>query len=109
MQDLQQCASDQLGMRVGLNEPAGAHARTELGPARVPDRQHRSLIDRPVLDVGITATGRQQSQEVRLPGAVRAEHGHPFAVPDLEVERLHQAGQLEPLADHRTLARSDRP
>ena len=59
----------------------------------------RHVADRPVLDVGVAAAGRQQPQEVRLARAVGAEHRHPLAVPDLEVERLHQAGQLEPLAD----------
>ncbi len=46
----------------------------------------------------------QQPQEVRLARAVRAEHRDPLAVPDLHVERPHQPGQLEPLADHGALA-----
>ena len=62
------------------------------------------VADRPVLDVGVAAAGREQPQEVRLAGAVGPEHGHPLAVPDLEVEGLHQPGQLEVLADDRALA-----
>ena len=41
-----------------------------------------------------------------LAGPVGAEHRHPFAVPDLEVERLHQVGQLEVGAHDRALARA---
>ena len=41
-----------------------------------------------------------------LAGPVGAEHRHPFAVPDLEVERLHQVGQLEGGAHDRALARA---
>ena len=41
---------------------------------------------------------------MRLAGAVRAEHGHALAVPDLEVEGLHQSRHLELLADHGALA-----
>jgi hypothetical protein len=37
----------------------------------------------------------EQAQEVRLPGAVGAEHGDPLAVEDLQVERAHEAGQLQ--------------
>ena len=39
--------------------------------------------------------GRQQPQEVRLARPVAPEHGDPLAVEDLEVERLHETGQLE--------------
>ena len=94
----------QLRVLVGLHEPARAHPRAEPGPAGVVDGLDRHLPDRAVLDVGVAAAGREQPQEVRLAGAVRAEHGDPLAVPDLEVERPHQAGQLEVLADHRPLA-----
>ena len=46
----------------------------------------------------------EQPQEVRLARAVGAEDRDPLAVPDLEVERLHQPGELEVLADDRALA-----
>ena len=65
-----------------------------------------SASDRPVLDVRVAAPEREQPQEVRLARAVRAEHRDPLAEPDLEVERPHQPGQLEALADQRALARA---
>ena len=43
----------------------------------------------------------QQPQEVGLPRPVGAEHRHPLAEEDLQVERAHQAGQLEALAGDR--------
>ena len=104
VQDLQQGPAEQLGVLVGLHEPARAHARAELGLAGVPDRLDRGVVDRAVLDVGVGAAGGQQPQEVRLARAVAAQHRDPLAVPDLEVERLHQPGQLEALADHGALA-----
>ena len=44
-----------------------------------------------------------QAEEVALARAVRPEHGHPLAVPDLGVEGVGQAVQREPL-DHERLA-----
>ena len=46
----------------------------------------------------------EQAQEVALAGAVAAEHGDPLAVPELEVERVGQAVELELLDDHGPLA-----
>ena len=106
VQDLQQGAPGQLGVLVGLHEPARPHPGAQLGRAPVRHRGDRGVADRPVLDVGVAATSGQQPQEVRLAGPVGAEHGHPLAVPDLEVEGAHQPGELEPLADHRALARA---
>src|SRR4051794_28693155 len=48
----------------------------------------------PVAGVGHVLAG-QQPQEVRLPRAVGTQDADPVAVPDLEVERLHQAGELQ--------------
>ena len=62
------------------------------------------VVDGSVLDVGVGAAGGQQPQEVRLARAVAAEDRDPLAVPDLEVERLHQPGQLQVGAHHRALA-----
>src|SRR5205085_3452547 len=76
----------------------------ELGLARVPDRGDHTFADGTVLDVRVRATGREQPEEVRLAGPVGPEHGHPLAVPDLEVEGLHQAEKLHPLADDGALA-----
>ena len=104
VQHLQQRPADQLGVLVGLHEPAGPHPGAELGLALVQTGLIGDLADRAVLDVRVAAAGGEQAQEVRLAGAVGAEHGDPLAVPDLEVEGLHQPGQLEALADHRALA-----
>ena len=68
------------------------------------DRRRDDVAHRLVLRVGVGAAGGEQPQEVRLAGPVRAEHGDPVAEPDLEVERLHQPGELELLADDRALA-----
>ena len=109
VQDLQQRAAEQLGVLVGLHEPARAHARTELGLAGVPDRLDGHVLDGPVLDVRVAAAPGQEPQEVRLAGAVGAQHGDPLAVPDLEVERLHQPGELEVLRRPPRACRSGRP
>ena len=58
--------------------------------------------------VGVGAAAGEQPQEVRLARAVRAEHRDPVAEPHLEVERLHEAGELELLGDDRPLARCAR-
>ena len=99
-------------MCVRLHEPAGPDPGAELGLAGVADRLDLHRVDGPVLDVGVRAAGGEQSQEVGLARAVAAQHRDPLAVPDLEVERLHQAGrpdsarhlELQPLAHHRALA-----
>ena len=83
------------GWVVGLHEPAGSHAGTELRLAGVADGLDRRRVDGSVLDVWVGAAGGQQPQEVGLAGAVAAQHRDPLAVPDLEVERLHQPGQLQ--------------
>ena len=104
VQDLEQRAAQQLGVLVGLHEPARPDPGAQLGLAGVQHRLGRHVADRLVLDVGVAAAGRQQPQEVGLARAVAAEHGHPLAVPDLEVEGLHQPGQLDVLADDGALA-----
>jgi len=109
MQDLEQRAPGQLAVFVGLSEPAGSDPGPEPGQAHVGHRRDLERLDRAVLDVGVGATAGQQAQEVRLARPVGAEHGHPLAEPDLEVERLHQPGQLQRLADHGPLCRSGRP
>jgi hypothetical protein len=106
VQDLQQRPPHELGMLVRLHEPARTDAGAELGLAGMAHGLDRGVVHRAVLDVGVGSTDRQQTQEVRLAGAVAAEHRDPLAVPDLEVERLHQAGELEVLADHGALARA---
>ncbi len=60
--------------------------------------------DVPETRVGIGAAAGEEPQEVRLARAVGSEHGDAVAEPDLQVERLHEAGELEPLGDHRALA-----
>ena len=104
VEDLQQGPAHQLGVLVGLHEPPWPDPRPQLGAAGVVHRRDRDLTDRQVLAVGVAAAGGQQPQEVGLPGPVAAEDGHPLAVPDLEVEGTHQAGQLELFTDHRALA-----
>ena len=49
--------------------------------------------------VGVGAAAREQPQEVRLARPVGSEHRDPVAEPDLEVERLHEPGELEALGD----------
>jgi hypothetical protein len=60
VQDLQQRAADQLGVLVGLDEPARADPRAELRLAGVVDRLDLTLADRLVLYVGIAAAGGEQ-------------------------------------------------
>ena len=87
---------------VCTNQPGRTRAPSLALPVCRPARSARR---RPA---GAPRRGRcrpgQQPQEVRLAGAVGAEDRDPLAVPDLEVERLHQSGELELLADHRPLA-----
>src|SRR3954464_11325826 len=59
---------------------------------------------RSVVGLRVASARRQEPEEVALAGPVRAENCDPVAVPDLEVERLHQPGQLELLADDGPLA-----
>ena len=90
-QDVEQRAADELGVLVGLREPARPHAGAQAGHAAVRDGRDGYVSDRSVLDVGVAAPGRQQAQEVGLAGPVRAEHGDPLAEPHLEVERASSA------------------
>ncbi len=71
-------------MGVGLGEEPGDDARAEPPLAGV---RHRLAGEQP--------------QEVRLARAVGPQDADPVAVPDLEVERLHQAGELQLLGDDR--------
>ncbi len=87
VQHVHQGLAVEVRLLVRLGEPARFDPRAEPGAAGVGDR----------------LTG-EQTQEVRLAAAVGAEHGQPLAVEDLEVERLHQPGQLEPLAGQRAHA-----
>ena len=48
-----------------------------------------------------TSSPASRRRKWRLARAVGAEHGDPLAEVDLQVERPHQSGQLEPLADDR--------
>ena len=104
VEDRQQGAADELGVLMGLDEPPRAHPRSEPRPAGVRHGRDDRLADRQVVHLGVAATGGEQPQEVRLARAVGAEHRDPFAVPDLEVEGLHEPGELEPLADDGALA-----
>jgi hypothetical protein len=81
VQQLDQRPAVQAGGVVRLREPAGDDAAPEPGDAGV-----RDLLP------------GEQAQEVRLAAAVAAEHPDALAVEHLEVERLHQPGELELLA-----------
>src|SRR5512144_971148 len=109
MEDLQQRPAPELRMLVGLHEPAWSDTGPQPGTPGVPDRLDRALVHRPVLDVRVRPPDGEQPQEVRLPGAVGAENGDALAVPDLEVEGLHQSRELQPLADHGALAGAPSP
>ncbi len=93
-------------MAVRLSEPSGPHTGAEHGAPAVGDRLERDadLGDVAEESVGIGAAASQQPQEVGLARPVRAEHGDAIAEPDLQVERLHQARQLQLLGDDRALA-----
>ncbi len=104
VQDLQQGPAGELGVGMGLHEPAGSHPSAELGATGVLHGSDGDITDRPVLDVRVGPASREQPQEVTLAGAVGAQHGDPLAEPDFQVERLHQTGQLEVGADHGPLA-----
>ena len=81
LEDLEQRAPVQLGMVVGLVEVAGHHAGAEA--------DHAVVLDGRVAG--------EEPQEVALARAVGAEDGDPLAEPDLDVERVGQPGQLQPL------------
>ena len=87
----------QLGVLMGLDEPARADPRTERARP-VWSTGATGAPTRPLVRLGIGSAARQQAQEVRLARAVRAEHGDAVAVPGLEVERFHQPGEAERLA-----------
>ncbi len=90
VQDLDERPTDPLRMLVGLVEQSGDDVGAESPRA--------GRLDRPVAG--------EQSEEVALADAVAAEHRHPLAVPELEVERFRETGHLELLGDDRTLAGS---
>ena len=79
VQHLDQAPAVQGRLLVGLGEPA------RLDPGPEPPRT--GVRDR---------LAGQQAQEVALTAAVGAEDREPLAVEHLEVEGLHQPGQLEP-------------
>ena len=89
---------------MGLSEPAWSYPGTEFGLPRMGNRDDVKIADRLVFEIGIRAAAGQQPKEIRLAGAVRAEHCDPIAEPDLAVERLHEPGQLEILDHDRALA-----
>ena len=93
-------------MLVLLREPARHDPRAEHRATRMRHAHERrtDVVTWPFAGVGLGAAAGEQPQEVRLARAVRAEHRDPVAVPDLEVERLHEARELEPLAHDRALA-----
>ena len=103
VQDLQQRPVGKIRPAVELSEVSRSDPRAEHRPPGVRDRGRHILADRPVLDVRVAAAGGQQPQQVRLPRPVRAEHGHPLAVEDLQVERFEQSGQREVVAHHGAL------
>src|SRR5690606_18081573 len=97
-QNLQQRATGEFRVLVRLGEPPRAHASTEPRQPGVTHSRHWRVVDRAVFRLRVGAAGREQPQEVRLPRPVRAEYRYAVAVPDLQVERAHQAGELKPLA-----------
>src|SRR5699024_11008152 len=104
MEDLQQGAPGELGVVVGLDEPAGPHASTEPGPTRVLHGLDDGLPDGTVLRLRVAAAAREQPQEVGLPRTIRPQDRDALSVPDLQVEGAHETGQLQPLADDGPLA-----
>src|SRR5262249_39715621 len=88
----------------GLREVPGYDPRAESGHAAGRDRGEPDGILRHDARVGVAAATGQHPQEMRLAGAVGAEDGDPVAVPDLQVERVRQAVELQLLADDRALA-----
>src|SRR5690606_15292876 len=71
--DLARGTAVQVGPPVRLHEMSGYHPGTE--PCRTGVRD---------------VLAREQAEEVGFAGSVRAEHGDPLAVPDLQVERPYQ-------------------
>ena len=80
----------QLRMLVGLREVPGVDAGAEPGHTVVRDRLQGPACPRAGARLRVGAALRQQAQEVALAGAVGAQHRHPVAVPDLQVEREGQ-------------------
>ena len=83
-EDFDERPADQLRVGVGLGEMTG----DDPGPG----------LPRAV--VGDVLAG-EQAQEVRLAGAVGAEHRDPLTEVDLQGERFHQPDELEPLGGER--------
>ena len=52
---------------------------------------------------GVSASGREQAQEVRFARPVRAEYCDPITEKRVEIERTHQTRQLQRLAGHNAL------
>src|SRR4051812_24806845 len=74
VQDLQQRPADEGRVLVRLREPAGPYPRAEPRRALVRYWRNHHVSDRPVLVVRVRAPGRQQPEQVRLAGPVRAQH-----------------------------------
>src|SRR5436190_827868 len=78
-------------------------------PTVVGDGEHGAVVGGEAVlerlgarDVEVVGRPAEQLQEVRLSGPVGTEHGDALAVEDLEVERLHESGELELDARDRT-------
>ena len=95
------CGARSSSARLSIGVRPGSHATSSVwwnSPTctRAPSRQLPV-----VLDGGVAA---EQPQEVRLAAAVGAEHRHPIAGVDLDVERLGEPDELEPLDLQHALA-----
>src|SRR3954453_5436892 len=99
------------------NQPGRTRAPSRAGPVcrtaamasrppggGVPYGGNREAVARTVFRLRVASARRQEPEEVAFAGPVRAENRDPVAVPDLEVEPLHEPCQLEPLADDGPLA-----
>ncbi len=91
-----------------LGEPPGDDPGAQDGATGVGDPIEPGAHggDVPETRVGVGASAGEKTQEVGFARPVRAEHGDAIAEPHLEVERLHEPRQLEPLRHHRALARA---
>src|SRR5687767_8993705 len=87
MQNFQQRATQQLGMMVGLREPAGAYSGTEPHLAGMRNSGDVKIAYGLMFSIRIGAAAGQQAEEMRLSGSVRPKHCNPVAEPDLGVER----------------------
>ena len=64
MQDLEQSATQQLRMMVGLREPAGSYPGAESGLAGMRNRRNVKIADRLVFTIRIGAAAGQQAEKV---------------------------------------------